>query len=64
MKMTALEALNLAAAGKWNEAWHVAQQDEGLKPNTTFETWKKWSVETLSRRAGHNDPLTCRFLVE
>jgi hypothetical protein len=51
MKMTALESLELAAAGKWNEAWFVAQRDEGLLEGTTFDKWKMWATDRLSRRS-------------
>jgi len=51
MKMTLNEALELAANGSWLEAFAVAQQDEGLPPETTFYEWREFAVRALARRA-------------
>ena len=50
MKMTLNEALELAKAGKWDEAWKVAKRDEGLPAETTFEQWREFAVRALARR--------------
>ena len=51
MKMTLNAALELAKNGSWLEAWSVAQQDEGLPPETTFFQWREFAVKALARRA-------------
>jgi hypothetical protein len=50
MKMTAAQALDIAIAGDWAKAWEIAQQDEGLLPDATFEQWKAWAIKAIERR--------------
>jgi hypothetical protein len=51
MKMTLNEAMELAAAGDWDGAWKVAQQDDGLLPEVTFAAWKEFAEQAIQRRA-------------
>lgn len=51
MKMTHNQAIELAKQNKWNEAWEVAQQDEGLLESVTFETWKPFAERCIKQEA-------------
>jgi len=40
--MTHLKAKALFSAGKVNDAWIVAQQDDGWTGDVNFDGWCKW----------------------
>jgi len=50
MKTTLNEALELVRQGRCEEAWEVAQQDEGMLDHVTFESWLPFAFECLKRR--------------
>jgi hypothetical protein len=50
MKMTLNDALTYAKAGNWDKAWEVAQRDDGLDSNVTFDEWKPFAERCLARR--------------
>jgi hypothetical protein len=44
MKRTHLNAMELFKQGNINAAWEMAQQDEGLLPEVTQESWVKYAT--------------------
>ena len=50
MKTTLNQALEIAQAGNWDKAWEVAQQDEGLSNDCTFEQWKVFAIKAIADR--------------
>lgn len=49
MTRTHLIAKALYAEGKKEEAWKVAQTDEGLDPSATFEVWSEWMDAVIAK---------------
>jgi len=49
MKTTLQKALALYRVGNVDEAWAVAQQDEGLLPEVTREQWVEWAQKIVDR---------------
>lgn len=51
MKRTHNEAIELFKQGKIDQAWEVAQQDEGLNADVTKEDWLMFADQCLKNRA-------------
>ena len=51
MKTTLNQALEILKNGNEQEAWEVAQQDEGLNEGVTKEQWLEFAYGVLARRA-------------
>ena len=50
MVTTLNQALEIAKTGNWNQAWEIAQQDEGMLPGTKKEAWIDFAKKALIRR--------------
>ncbi len=50
MKTTLNQALEILKNGNEQEAWEVAQQDEGLNEGVTKEQWLDFANKAIARR--------------
>jgi hypothetical protein len=45
------QSIELAAAGKWDDAWLVARSDDGLAEGVTREQWTAYAIKCIRNRA-------------
>lgn len=51
MKRTHNEAIEAFAAGNRQQAWEIAQQDEGLSPHVSQKDWMLFAARCVANRA-------------